>query len=67
MFCLCKFRYLTYIAFRKIQYMMIIVVSDIHLGYSNCNKDLFEEFIDSKLTKLDKTDHLILLGVLPVI
>jgi UDP-2,3-diacylglucosamine pyrophosphatase LpxH len=42
--------------------MMIIVVSDIHLGYNKCNKDLFEEFIDSKLTKLHKTDHLILLG-----
>jgi UDP-2,3-diacylglucosamine pyrophosphatase LpxH len=42
--------------------MMIIVVSDIHLGYNKCNKDLFDEFIDSKLTKLDKTDHLILLG-----
>ena len=43
---------------------MIIVVSDIHLGYNKCNKDLFDEFIDSKLTKLDKTDRLILLGYL---
>lgn len=42
--------------------MMIIVVSDIHLGYNKCNKVLFDEFIDSKLTKLNKSDHLILLG-----
>lgn len=41
---------------------MIIVVSDIHLGYTKCNIDLFDVFIDLKLTKLNKDDHLILLG-----
>jgi UDP-2,3-diacylglucosamine pyrophosphatase LpxH len=41
---------------------MIIVVSDIQLGYNKCDKDLFYEFIDVKLRKLNNDDHLILLG-----
>jgi UDP-2,3-diacylglucosamine pyrophosphatase LpxH len=41
---------------------MIIVVSDVHLGYKKCNMDLFDEFIDHKLTKLNTDDHLVLLG-----
>jgi UDP-2,3-diacylglucosamine pyrophosphatase LpxH len=40
---------------------LTIVVSDIHLGYNKCNKDLFYEFIDVKLRKLNNDDHLILL------
>jgi hypothetical protein len=33
---------------------MIIVVSDIHLGYNKCDKDPFYEFIDVKFHKLNK-------------
>lgn len=41
---------------------MIVVVSDIHLGYEKCTKDHFDKFIDSKLTKLTKDDSLVILG-----
>jgi UDP-2,3-diacylglucosamine pyrophosphatase LpxH len=41
---------------------MIIVVSDVHLGYKKSDKDSFNNFIDSDLTKLDEEDHLVLLG-----
>jgi UDP-2,3-diacylglucosamine pyrophosphatase LpxH len=41
---------------------MIIVVSDIHLGYDKSDKDVFNRFIDSKLSLLNDKDHLILLG-----
>jgi UDP-2,3-diacylglucosamine pyrophosphatase LpxH len=46
---------------------MIIVVSDVHLGYDEsekykCDKDNFNNFIDSELTKLKANDHLVLLG-----
>jgi metallophosphoesterase superfamily enzyme len=30
---------------------MIIVVSDVHLGYEKSDKDNFDKFIDSELTK----------------
>jgi UDP-2,3-diacylglucosamine pyrophosphatase LpxH len=42
--------------------IMIIAVSDIHLGYDKSNKERFDSFIDSELTKLSKNDHLVLLG-----
>jgi UDP-2,3-diacylglucosamine pyrophosphatase LpxH len=41
---------------------MIIVVSDVHLGYDNSDKNNFNNFIDSELTKLKDNDHLVLLG-----
>jgi UDP-2,3-diacylglucosamine pyrophosphatase LpxH len=41
---------------------MIIVVSDVHLGYDKSDKDNFSNFIDSELTKLKANDHLVLLG-----
>lgn len=41
---------------------MIIVVSDIHLGYDNSDKENFDSFVDSELAKLNKNDHLVLLG-----
>jgi hypothetical protein len=49
-----------HITFKESVPLMIIVVSDIHLGYKKCNNDLFDEFIDLKLTKLNEDDHLIL-------
>ncbi|HYZ95954.1 MAG TPA: metallophosphoesterase [Nitrososphaeraceae archaeon] len=42
--------------------MSIIVVSDIHLGYDKSNAADFSKFVDSDLTRLDKNDHLVLLG-----
>lgn len=39
---------------------MILVVSDIHLGYKKCNEDAFSEFLD--IYKPKDVDHLILLG-----
>src|SRR5206468_5531512 len=41
---------------------MIIVVSDVHLGYDKSDRDNFNSFIDSELVKLNKNDHLVLLG-----
>jgi UDP-2,3-diacylglucosamine pyrophosphatase LpxH len=42
---------------------MIIVVSDVHLGYDKSDKDNFNNFIDSdELIKLKPNDHLVLLG-----
>lgn len=40
---------------------MIVVVSDVHLGYNRCNKEVFESFIEDFLEK-EKVEHLILLG-----
>jgi UDP-2,3-diacylglucosamine pyrophosphatase LpxH len=40
---------------------LIVVVSDIHLGYERCNREDFEDFIDSFLVKED-IKHLVLLG-----
>lgn len=40
---------------------MIIVISDVHLGYEKCNKDAFKEFVSSYLVS-EEIDHLILLG-----
>jgi len=39
---------------------LILVVSDIHLGYENCNKKDFIDFLDS--IKSIELDHLVLLG-----
>jgi UDP-2,3-diacylglucosamine pyrophosphatase LpxH len=39
---------------------MILVVSDIHLGYENCNKKDFGDFLDN--IKNIELDHLVLLG-----
>jgi hypothetical protein len=39
--------------------MMITVACNILLGYSKCNVDRVHVFIDVKLTKLNKDDHLI--------
>jgi UDP-2,3-diacylglucosamine pyrophosphatase LpxH len=41
---------------------MIIVVSDVHLGYDACDKYSFNNFIDDKLLKLNENDTLVLLG-----
>jgi UDP-2,3-diacylglucosamine pyrophosphatase LpxH len=41
---------------------VIIVVSDVHLGYDESDKDNFNNFIDSELTRLKANDHLVLLG-----
>jgi UDP-2,3-diacylglucosamine pyrophosphatase LpxH len=41
---------------------MIVVVSDIHLGYDKSDKNLFNNFVDSKLGQLNKNDHLVILG-----
>jgi len=41
---------------------MIIVVSDIHLGHEKSNHEDFLVFLKSELVKLDKNDHLVLLG-----
>ena len=40
---------------------MIVVVSDVHLGYEKCNKEVFESFVEEFLKK-EKIEHLILLG-----
>jgi UDP-2,3-diacylglucosamine pyrophosphatase LpxH len=41
---------------------MIIVVSDVHLGYDKSDQDNFSNFIDSDLKKLGYNDQLVLLG-----
>lgn len=41
---------------------MIIVVSDVHLGYDACDIGSFNNFIDSELTKLNENDNIVLLG-----
>ena len=41
---------------------MIVVVSDVHLGYDQSDQNSFNNFIDSELTKLNMNDHLVLLG-----
>jgi UDP-2,3-diacylglucosamine pyrophosphatase LpxH len=41
---------------------VIVVVSDVHLGYDKSDKDNFSNFVSSELTKLNKNDHLVLLG-----
>ncbi|HEY6534560.1 MAG TPA: metallophosphoesterase [Candidatus Nitrosocosmicus sp.] len=41
---------------------MIIVISDVHLGYDACDKYSFNNFIDDKLMKLNENDTLVLLG-----
>jgi len=40
---------------------MIVVISDVHLGYEKCNKEVFESFVEEFLEK-EKIEHLILLG-----
>jgi len=40
---------------------MIVVISDVHLGYEKCNKEAFESFVEEFLEK-EKIEHLILLG-----
>jgi UDP-2,3-diacylglucosamine pyrophosphatase LpxH len=40
---------------------MIVAISDVHLGYENCNKDLFLRFIQEFLEQED-IEHLVLLG-----
>jgi UDP-2,3-diacylglucosamine pyrophosphatase LpxH len=39
---------------------MILVVSDVHLGYKKCNKEEFSEFLDRY--QPEEVDHLVLLG-----
>lgn len=39
---------------------MILVLSDVHLGYEDCNKEAFSKFLDTVKSK--DLDHLILLG-----
>ncbi len=39
---------------------MILVLSDVHLGYARCNKEAFIKFLDTY--ENDDIDHLILLG-----
>ena len=41
---------------------MIVVISDIHLGYDKSDKSPFNNFIDSELSHLNKNDHLVILG-----
>jgi UDP-2,3-diacylglucosamine pyrophosphatase LpxH len=41
---------------------MIIVISDVHLGYDQSDQNNFNNFIDSKLMQLNKNDHLVILG-----
>lgn len=41
---------------------MIIVISDVHLGYDQSDQNSFNNFIDSKLMQLNKNDHLVILG-----
>lgn len=41
---------------------MIVVVSDVHLGYTQSDQNNFNNFIDSELTKLNENDHLVILG-----
>jgi len=40
---------------------MIVIISDIHLGYEKCNRDSFESFVTTYLLQED-IDYLILLG-----
>ena len=42
--------------------MLIIAVSDVHIGYEKSNKDDFNKFTDEILVKLGSNDHLVLLG-----
>ncbi len=39
---------------------MILVVSDVHLGFDDCNKDAFSDFLDEFQDK--EIEHLVLLG-----
>ncbi len=39
---------------------MIVVVSDVHLGYEKCNKSDFLRFLDTNISK--GVDHLVILG-----
>lgn len=39
---------------------MILAVSDVHLGYKNCNRDDFSKFLDNCKSK--EIDHLVILG-----
>ncbi|MBS7629872.1 metallophosphoesterase, partial [Candidatus Bathyarchaeota archaeon] len=41
---------------------MIVVVSDVHLGYRNSNRQLFLKFLEEICKPLGPDDHLILLG-----
>ncbi|MEM3430712.1 MAG: metallophosphoesterase, partial [Candidatus Bathyarchaeia archaeon] len=41
---------------------MIVVVSDVHLGYRNSNRQLFLKFLEDICKPLGSDDHLILLG-----
>ncbi len=41
---------------------MIIALSDVHLGYSESNRDSFEHFVDNYLKNLRKGDQLVLMG-----
>jgi UDP-2,3-diacylglucosamine pyrophosphatase LpxH len=41
--------------------ILIVAISDVHLGYEKCNKKEFEDFIDRFLAKED-IEHLVLLG-----
>ena len=39
---------------------MILVISDVHLGYEDCNRDSFSKFLDEFKSK--KIDHFVILG-----
>ncbi len=41
--------------------MTTIVVSDVHLGYKNCNKKDFNKFLD-ELSKMDELNHIVICG-----
>lgn len=42
---------------------MIVVISDVHLGYERCNKEAFESFVDDYLVENEKSiEYLVLLG-----
>jgi UDP-2,3-diacylglucosamine pyrophosphatase LpxH len=40
--------------------MTIIAVSDVHLGYKNCDKKSFKDFLDYVAVREDITDFVIL-------
>ena len=39
---------------------MILVISDVHLGYGLCNREAFSEFLDGYLSV--DLDHMVILG-----
>ena len=40
---------------------VIVAISDVHLGYENCNKDVFQQFVEEVLEQND-IQHVVLLG-----